>query len=293
MKQTVILDSTKLSTFLECQQKLRLGYIENLTLSNAIDDAIAVGSYGHKLLEIYYKKKDIFGPVSAINQALEFHLDNDFPLDKRIQQIVKDRFDYYCMRYANENYQTISRSKDVIRVNNGMPFTCKTQEPLVEQGFSFKLLDTPEYLFVLEGRIDWMVDISGVIAWVDHKFQLRKRNLYAKSIQFRNYSLATGLNLGVINYIRLHQQVEETTLERQIVQFSPLDQRMWREELIEYYIFIAKIMRSGEFKKNRDSCSGKFGYKCQFTQICEEYEPELITNIKNTKYVKKEEWKPW
>lgn len=291
MRQTIIADSTRISTFLECPEKLNLGYIQNLTPSNQVDEDMAAGAYGHKLLEIYYKNKNA-GLQYALDQCSKFHLSKEFPLDQELRQLVADRFKFYWMAYSQNDYTTLNHSVKIIKIDNGLPHEYFTQEPLVEQGFSYPLLDTKEYLFVLEGRIDWIAQAQSMNLWIDHKFQFRRRDLYAKSIQFKNYSLATGLSVGVINYIRLHKKVEDKTLQRQTVSFSPLDMKCWREELIEIFIQMAKATKQG-YNKNWNSCSGKFGYPCQFTDICEEHNLVTIKAIKSTKYVKREEWKPW
>src|ERR1035438_2546475 len=61
-KQTLILDSSQLSTLLECEERWRLEQQENLihinekfpAESNRPNEAIAAGSLGHKYQEIYY-----------------------------------------------------------------------------------------------------------------------------------------------------------------------------------------------------------------------------------------------
>ena len=166
--------------------------------------------------------------------------------------------------------------------------------PLVEKGFSFELLNTLDYLFILEGRVDLIGDLNGTLCFLDHKFQSRKRNLYQKSIQFRNYSLALNLPLGIINYIRLAKEVtKEDTFKRELIQFPLWEREWWRGELIKLFHHIASSMKSKEFKKNYSQCTGKFGYHCQFTKICEEHNLVTIDAIKEQHYKKKEEWKPW
>jgi hypothetical protein len=295
MRQTIIADSTKISTFDECPEKYKLSYVENLTPSNVIDEDIAAGAYGHKLLEIYYKEKH-HGVQYAIDKCNHFtqHLrDKEFPLSTETSKKVEDRFKFYWMRYAQDDYTTLTHLVKTIKVDSdGLPFTAECPEPLVEQGFSYKLLDTKEYLFVLEGRIDWIAKTQGMNLWIDHKFQFRERNLYTRSIQFKNYALATGLNVGIINYIRLHEKIKESTLDRRTVSFSPLDMKCWRENLIEIFIQMAKAAKNG-YEHRWNSCAGKFGYPCQFTNICEEHNLVTINAIKNTQYEKRKEWKPW
>src|ERR1041385_8702001 len=285
MPQTLILDSSQISTDLECQEKWNLSYIENLTRSITIDDPIAAGTLMHKYLEIYYKSigyghtpLNAYKIAAAFNPDLEDKADaGQYPLGTDLRKRVLGRFtDYVTVYTAKKDYEVAKK------------------KPLIKQGFSYELLNTNEYLFVLEGKIDLLAVLGSEHVWVDHKLQFRERELYSKSIQFRNYSLATGLNLGVINYIRLHQSVNEKTLVRQPISFSSLENRLWKQELIEIFISISKSLTNGVgFKKNRESCSGKFGYACPFTPICEEWSGETREAIKQRDFVQKKEWKPW
>ena len=304
MTQTLILDSSQISSFLECQEKWNLSYIENLTRSNVTDNPIAAGTLMHKYLEIYYKKigeghppLNAYQIAGSFNPDKEDHKDKGYPLGVDLRRRVLNRFtDYVTVYTSKKDYEVAKRKVYDIKFNeHGLPVDGTKEEPLVEQGFSYELLNNKEYLFILEGRIDLLAVLGSEHVWVDHKLQFRERELYSKSIQFRNYALATGLNLGVINYIRLHQSVNEKTLVRQPISFSSLENRLWKQELIEIFISIAKSLSNGdrEFKKNREACSGKFGYPCPFTPICEEWSGETREAIKKRDFVKREEWQPW
>jgi hypothetical protein len=304
MPQTLILDSSQISSFLECQEKWNLSYIENLTRSVLIDDPIAAGTLMHKYLEIYYKSigyghtpLNAYKIAAAFNPDLEDKADaGQYPLGTDLRKRVLGRFtDYVTVYTAKKDYEVAKKKVYDIKFSpDGLPVDSTKEEPLVEQGFSYELLNTNEYLFVLEGRIDLLAVLGSEHVWVDHKLQFRERELYSKSIQFRNYSLATGLNLGVINYIRLHQSVNDKTLVRQPISFSSLENRLWKQELIEIFISISKSLTNGAgFRKNRESCSGKFGYPCPFTPICEEWSGETREAIKQRDFVQKKEWKPW
>lgn len=306
-RQVVIMDSTQLSTFFECEQKNDYEHTQSLVQINhanpaltfQVPDKIAAGSLGHKYLEIYYK---ILGttqdPAEAARIALEFDpdkadkIDPEFPLSAELRQKVRNRFIDYLGFYSRD-YTVAIKSKHTIGVKNGMLADIAVPEPLVEQGFSYGLLDTAEYLFVLEGRLDFIGHTHGELLWMDHKWQLRQRDLYPKSIQFRNYCLATGLSLGVINYIRLHDKQSKTTFVRDTVSFSPAEMYAWKQELIEMFIHVAKVQASGEFALNRSACPGKFGYPCNYTSLCDTYNPRERAALKARDFTKGREWKPW
>lgn len=309
MRQTVIADSSQLSTIFECEQKHAYEYVESLTeinqqkpeLTFQVPDKIAMGSLGHKYLEIYYKclgtSKDA---ELAARTALDFDpdkedkVDPEFPLDPKNRKIVRDRFCDYLLKYSAGDYSVGTRYVTEIQVQDGWLKDVQVPESLVEQGFSYELYNTSEYLFVLEGRIDFIGHQRGESLWMDHKWQLRQRNLYGKSIQFRNYALVTGFPLGVINYVRLKDKVDATTLVRQPIAFNPGEMRAWKEELTEMYIHIAKRQRQADYpQQNRSACPGKFGYECQFTSLCDLYDPRQRQSQKQLYFTKKKEWKPW
>ncbi len=308
MPKTLILDSTQISSFYECPTLWDYAHNQSIALSNVVRDDIAAGSMGHKLLEIYLRERGSYPAATpqaaqAVKKMLAFNVDAEdkcetdqhgFPLSPELRQRVLARLTDYLMVYSQNDYKTLMRQRPCIKIDeNGLPFDSFTNEPLVEQGFSYKLLDAKEYLFVLEGKVDWMINLSGQPAWVDHKWQFRERRLYPKSIQFRNYSLALNLNLGVINYIRMHTKLNDNTFVRDPISFSSLELQWWKQELIEKYIEIVRMRERGAFLQNFGSCGGKFGYACDFTQLCEERNADSRAKIQEAKYVKKVEWKPW
>jgi len=292
MRQVLVLDSTQLDQWGRCPNLWNLSSNEQLTLSNEVRDDFAMGTYGHKLLEIYYTNIHK-GIGTAVKEMQEYKLEEPYPLSEERRQSVSTRLTDYWMKYSTVgDILPSSRPVKTIGIDNdGFPCTTVTNEPLVEKGFSYPVLDTSEYLFVLEGKIDLIGYMGGMELFLDHKFQSRSHRLYPKSIQFRNYALATGFRTGMINYIRLHKTLEKDTLERTIISFSVNELREWKEELIETYIHIAKSQ--GKYRKERAACSGKYGFPCEFTKICDETEMITIQAIKESLYKKKDEWKPW
>lgn len=308
-RQTLIFDSTQLSTMLECEQKHDYEFAQSLVQINQKDpkltfqvpDKIAAGSLGHKYLEIYYKSLALCGdPGIAAQRALLFDpdkedtVDPEFPLSADMRKRVRRRFEEYLMNYGGRDYNVAIRHRTQIGIQDGWLKDIRVPEPLVEQGFSYALYDTNEYLFVLEGRIDFLGSSGGEDFWMDHKWQMRERDLYPKSIQFRNYSLATGYPLGIINYVRLHDKVGTKTFVRQPISFSPGERRAWKEELTEIYVRIAKRQRSGDYPQmNRGACPGKYGYPCDYAPLCNVYDLSQRAASLKMNFTKKKEWKPW
>ncbi len=303
-------------------------------------DALAAGSLGHKYLEIYYTELARTQEAQrAAHIALDFNpdiedtVDKQFPLDKALRGKIYNRvLDYLIMYPADRDYKPAFKKKHTIVVkkmcrkcnaiqHNGkaIPTTFESfcqhevverlcdsweRDPLIEKGFSYKLYETNEYLFVLEGRIDFMGEAhDGTPLWMDHKFQFRKHQLYAKSIQFKNYSLATGLNLAVINYIRLTEKIDKETFVRQPLSFSSMEMRHWKQELTDLYVTIAKTVADPHYylsegltyarSQNRSSCGGAWGKACQYAPMCEEYNPQIREAVKRRDFMPRKEWRPW
>ena len=135
---------------------------------------------------------------------------------------------------------------------------------------------------------------------MDHKFQLRSRDLYKKTIQFRNYALVMyetmGITTGIVNYVRLTKSVTKDTFKRELTQFNSLELAEWKRNLISIYDSIFDsilIVYEGIYDKNWSACSGKFGYPCDFTPLCEEYNEDIKKAKQTQLYTVREEWKPW
>lgn len=209
-----------------------------------------------------------------------------FPLDLPDRQAVKDRVLMYTMVEGN-----------------GLPaFHAKSPEH-VEVGFSHKLYEDDNRLYILEGRIDLIGQIANNCpdGWADHKFQMRQRDLYLKSIQFRNYALVTQKSIGVVNYIRFAKKVEkDVTFKRAIISFSRMEMESWKNQLTRIFHQVEAQVESWNKQEdtiqthNWSSCSGKYGYPCDYTDLCENYMlPQLVQVNMDTKYKIRPEWRPW
>lgn len=318
-KFALILDSSQIEAAMICHQLQDYSYTQNLTIYEApLKTAMHQGTYGHRMLDFYYKSRAAGEPLNiAIQKAYDYNPDDDKcfcghlkevhnigvmalnPCDKcatiakdcigykpipselpiKDRQIVKDRLrDYFFKWHSNDIIPDSPES--------------------VEVGFTHKLYEDDFVLYALEGRIDILGSLQGIPLITDHKFQTRVHNLYQKSIQFRNYSLAARRPTVLINYIRLHKAVIEDTLVREVVSFNPMEAAAWKIELKGIYDRLAaeklNLINYGiPLPLNRAACKGQYGYPCEFTKLCEvSYNPDLVTMNKQL-YKIKEAWKPW
>ncbi len=316
MKQTLILDSTQIDAFLTCPRLWHYGHKLRLTQRDDGDTKVAMqmGTYGHKLLEIFYRTRAEGSSLSvALEQAMAFdpdtesincqncnlvqeeHSDPDgcqefkpkpYPLDKPNRELVKKQIRMYVLVYGPSDYI----------IND---------PESIELGFSHKLYEDEDYLFILEGRIDLLEPVLNVtkLAYADHKFQMRKHNLYKKSIQFKNYGLVTRATLAQVNYVRFTKEVNKDTFSRELISFTPIEHEAWESRLIGIYKTIAKVIRESNenplywqtmpSNPNWASCSGKFGYPCDYVSLCEETNPNVALVKIDSSFRRREEWRPW
>jgi hypothetical protein len=300
MKQTVIVDSSQIVDFCTCPQYWAYKDHQHLVpLSEKRKPAMDKGTFGHKLLEIYYGQKALQTPFAEIDKLLKaVSLPPELPLSAEDEKFVRDRVDLYLMSASQKDDVVAGlRDEKIILIDaNGLPYDSTRPVPLVEQGFSYELLNTKEYHFILEGKIDIIGNFKGMRAVTDHKFQERSHDLYERSVQFRNYTLVTDASLMIINYIRLHAEVKKDTFSRAVVSFNAIEKRVWKEELLEIFIAIARSQARNSFGKNRASCSGKYGYPCEFTKVCDEPNAAVQKGMLQNHFKIKpqeERWKPW
>jgi hypothetical protein len=316
-KITIIRDSTQISSFLDCPQMWKLEHDEQLALSLAAPkDAMTMGSYGHRMLEIFYKSRARRESITTgLDMAMAFNPDNEFckcqhaesfhinglcalcvgdlytkdkshhlftpaiyPLDKEQRELVKERVRLYIYTYAADDF-------------------IPDHEDHVEVGFSEKIFEDDNKLYILEGKMDLVMPHRGMKTWCDHKFQLSKHDLYEKDIQFRNYDLVAQAPVACINYIRLTKKVDTTTYERKWFGFSKPERDFWRRRLIQIYdkmyYFELNGITPNDYQWNM--CKGKFkNSKCAFTALCEEsFIPDVVKQKKIALYHIKPKWKPW
>jgi hypothetical protein len=317
-KYTLVLDSSQISEFLECQQKWYFKYVKHLvpTFIESQDSLpMNAGTYGHKLLDIYYRARYARASLNdAAARAFAYNPDTDtcecgcsldshkfipqlniqechrctkcfnfkpkpFSLDMGTRIAVQNRVREYFFTYQSNDFQIESIDH-------------------VEVGFSEVIFEDDENLFVLEGRIDLLASLQGMQCVVDHKFQMRRHQLYPKSIQFRNYALVAKKLLFIINYIRLTKTPDGTTLVRELVNFTVPELLAWKQKLIQIFHRVKLAKQLGDLggvpEQNFGACPGRFNYMCNFTTLCEEPQQEVARLKEQQLYkINANPWRPW
>jgi hypothetical protein len=289
-KICIELDSSQLSTFDTCPQKWYFEYLRRLSAQKAEKKvAMNAGTYGHGKLEAYYKLIAAGVPNDTAGETIEKIPDTDKEkelVEQAERLAVMSRFIQYRHRYS---------------LNDVVPLSPES----VEVGFSVPFHETPTRLYILTGRVDLLGKIHGQNCFMDHKFQFRKSDIYTKSVQFRSYGFAINeqlreslgpVNLGIINYIRMAKTINEETFNRTLITFFPGEHERWRQILISMFDKVVDFLQHEGWKsysnKHFSQCDGKYGL-CQFTQLCEEYDQQVVEAKINNNFHILPQWTPW
>ena len=329
-KFVLTLDSSQISDFLDCPTLWEYKNVKRLQPVSAGENVpMSMGSYGHKLLEIIYKCRAEGDGVSAIDQAFNYDVDKLFcrcghGKEHHNPHVLEldDTLEKYCtivgcqcLDFVPVPFPLSAPNRERVK-NRVLEYTfCEgTAFPTlvpkspdhIEVGFSHKLYEDESRLYILEGRIDLLGKIASNCenGWADHKFQIRERDLYLKSIQFRNYSMVTDLSIGVVNYIRFAQKIEkDKTFKREIISFSRVELRNWEQQLIQIFNQVERFAKLEERRlwlsdteiRNWGACSGKYGYKCDYTGLCEAslVNQNLVQILEKQDFKEKPIWKAW
>lgn len=272
-------------------------YHESLRLVTTRDDSklLNYGSLMHSFFEVYYTLRCL-NPSENYATHAKAVLELTTKFESKIRErysftdddflFLKNRFLQYALTYGTDDFR---------------PLLLK-QRPSVELGFSKILYEDAQHLFIVEGRIDLLAQMSSETFFVDHKLQGTARDYHPYDSQFLTYAWAT-IPRGIINYIGAQKEFSKNTLRRNLIHFPPHIIDEWRDQTIEEVFFplAREVARNGaggpsqaSFRKNRFACSGAFRTNpCAFTSLCDTRSAEMVESLKNFKYIKVEPWTPW
>lgn len=300
-KLVIELDSSQIKTYLMCPQLYNLAYRKHLRKTwitpQFKKDYSGQGTYVHKLLDCYYNlralnpsKNSLEHATAALSlfQSLQFR--DKLGLPKEFETLVNVRFMQYCIKNSVADYNPI--------VRNGVPAT--------EVKFSVKIYEDENVVFILIGRIDLLCTVKShsgyeLNAFVDHKTQERKSDLYEWKPQFLCYALATGFNYGGFNYFGLQKEYDEkVTLRRDFNYIPDFKIQSWKKYIIEnvYWPIAAMLGSLGHsedvWEQRLVTCAGPDEKRpCDFIEVCNAETDELKASITRQFYEVVPAWSPW
>lgn len=285
---TLALDASQINEYLTCPRMWHYRYNRNLVRAGRKTKALDKGTIIHQLADLYYNLRSMdpskphlthCSSVIELLKAQKIKLS----LTKEELEFLAMRFFQYAVRYSNGDIKP--------KTKHGVP--------AVEMGFSKILRDTPDYLYVVEGRIDLIGSYAGVEMFMDHKTQAQAKDLYQFCPQFLTYAWATELNRGMINYIGLQAEMTEKTFRRQLINFPKWKVHEWERTMINVFDEIRidleteKWLETSPYAMNQHACGGAFNSSpCMFTQLCETANENLKESIIKQNYEIRI-WKPW
>lgn len=307
--KTIIADSSQLTVFDECPVKWHYLYNEQICKSKTklfekSDIEIELGNdeVAKGQPKVNYRDMGTF-----VHKVLEYRYAQRLKINECIEQTVAEyQLPNSEINLNTKELDTVIRTCLLYDANYSVHGDFDIRDgSMVEVGFSEEIYNDGEYQFILEGRIDLAeAFLNRSIAVIgDHKCQGRKKNLYRRSIQFKNYALIRKTQLLVINYIRFTAKPDKDTFVRELVSFGKADHEAWKYELLNMFFRIAefkekfdnptdtKSMYLNYFKK-RSSCSGFYG-ECEFTPLCDEPNQNVLVNIKGQNYEHRKPFRPW
>jgi hypothetical protein len=234
------------------------------------------GTQIHNLLYLFYKSKlkkksynlcvsNAMRYLRLIGKTMKIE---DFLLLSR-------KFGEYVAYYRNENIQPLA----------------------VEKGFSKILYQDAYYLFIYEGRIDFIGRFLNdpLKYWVDHKSESQKEDLNPDSFQFLGYSWALNTSSGLINYIGFQESKSPAdAFRRTIVNHPKALIEDWKERAIHIYFRIARTHDQNYYEKNRNQCKPYKCRPCDFNEVCHNTNPRMISALLSKNFVvRKSPWRAW
>ncbi len=272
-------DSSQITCFETCNRMYFYKYRLNIEPREIIHTAFSKGTIIHGLAERYYNRI-----YEGWNTALKFAVDS-YREDREKLGLGVDNTTFESLLARFLLYASL-------HTNDLMPLV-KDGKPAVEQGFSIPIVDNKYFLFVLEGRIDLVIKFNDLKVVVDHKTQNQKKAFHARTIQFLNYALALNTNRVMINVIGLQEKFKPGFIFRNLFYYSHDYLLHWREQLTSIFYRMANAIIQNDFPMNLSACPGKYPQPCDYCSLCEEANPNIVSNIIKIKYKEVEPWTPW
>ena len=271
------LDSQILTSISHCPLRAKYTFIERLK-SKEDHTPFQMGTGVHTAAESYYKDLKL-----------------SVPFKERIEKALLLSNTWM----ATESSLSQEEITTVLRTMNDY-FTYRKEDPIYVQEvevFFSKVLFVGKDLFddditiLYEGKIDLIADESDRITRVyDHKSTNRNFTPVDMRVQFLGYCWATGHSV-VENRIGFQSSLKpEAKFVRFPYKYRPELIAEWQDFAIRKALEYGYYLQTEKFPPNFGACEGKFGYPCNYIDLCRF--PELIDETKEYQFKIGEPWDP-
>lgn len=261
-KQIITISPTALNSLQSCLYQYHLGHLEGWRPTGEKDKKLEKGSFIHYLLEIYYKgiraditinRQQLSEVVIEIGRAKSL----EYSLEATEIETLIDVFRLYVVTYKGESFTPLA----------------------IEEPFSVELYDDEKVKILFEGKLDLIIEDSGIRMLTDHKTEAsHKQFVNQLDNQFIGYCYATGINTMVVNQITLTKTPQ---FHRQPLSYSKKFLEEWKNTTIEWILTGLHYIENKNFPQNFRSC-----YFCYFKEVCKQ-DFENHQGVLEQLYVKK------
>ena len=292
-KLVLSFDSHALSTFQRCPEEFRLTHVKHLETAQS-KSFYDNGTLVHLMLGLYYRLRrrgySVEKASMAVIEKRYQRFCSKFPISQEDKMLILTRFAEYVSHYRNEMHQPVG----------------------IEVGFSEKLYENDSFIFIYEGRVDWIgktfVEKMGrILHFEDHKTRSQNYELDVQKNQFYGYAWMMKKvfgkdydGWGSVNYFGLQADKSQkmrkdgSLFERVWFQFSDKEILQWEKDTIFWFFRIAQAMLHNVFPRTWQ-CDRKFGV-CPMKKICvqpEDWQKKLVM-IDGVYFKRREKkWTAW
>lgn len=281
-KRIITLNSTAIVIYLECPKKYDFAVIQSLARKGFKSEAMGKGEIFHHLICRYWalKLEKHPKPFIAITEELRAMKANFSYIPEEDLEALRQRFFAYSIFWESDPAKPL-----VIEGKLAM-----------EIGFSVKIFESDEYIFILEGRLDRIATQQGIDFLLDHKTQSRKSDYHWRRPQFLNYILGaqlSGMNINklMVDYIGLQQTINKDTFRRDMFSYTQSAIKEWHQYLINR--IYKPIAENGDiWLKERGSCEGTYS-PCLYNELCDAPSARAEQELIQLNYEKVEQHRSW
>jgi len=301
-KKNIVIDATMFNTFLQCEQKLDLGFNRSFHSIRGKSNPLECGSIVHKILEVYYQSlidgfgRDIAiangmiagqlyytGCPDCISNTCKVHTGEKYsgtvnvPLESEKKPYKKTGYNWIV--------ETMGQYFDFYKNDHWIPLESERVRGKI-------LYEDDEIRIYWKAKIDTLVDTNQSICPLDHKTMSQDRSTTPMNNQFMGQCLVTDTRMMIVNKIGFQTSLKPPEKFKRAVMTYSADKLMeWQSETLPRHMYNLLNCHETEYWPMRHtSCEDKYG-KCQFHDVCNADKSLREDELKGN-FVIGEKWDP-